>query len=36
MTVARLKELLDKFPDDLEIYIRNSNNFCGTIADLEM
>ena len=35
MTIARLKELLNKFPDDLEIYIRNSNNICGTIAELE-
>ena len=35
MTVGRLKELLNKLPDDLEIYIRHSYSVCGTIAELE-
>jgi hypothetical protein len=35
MTVKRLKEILNNLDDGLEIYIRNSYNICGNIADLE-
>lgn len=35
MTVKRLKEIIKDMPDDLEIYIRNSHNLCGTIGELE-
>ena len=35
MTVKRLKEILNNLDDDLEIFIRNSHNICGNIADLE-
>lgn len=35
MRVKRLKEILNNLDDDLEIFIRNSHNFCGNIADLE-
>lgn len=35
MKVKRLKELLNKFEDDTEIFIRNSVNICGNIAELE-
>lgn len=34
LNVKRLKELLNKFDDDVEIMIRNSNNPCGNIAEL--
>ncbi len=34
MKVKRLKEILNKFDDDVEIMIRNSNNPCGNIAEL--
>ncbi len=34
MKVKRLKEILSKLDDDLEIFIRNSVNICGNIADL--
>lgn len=32
MKVKRLKELLNNLDDDLEIFIRNSNNICGNIS----
>lgn len=35
MKVKRLKELLNNLDDDLEIFIRNSNNICGTIGELQ-
>jgi len=35
ITVKRLKEIIKDMPDDLEIYIRNSRNICGTIGELE-
>lgn len=35
LTVKRLKEIIKDLPDDLEIYIRNSHNICGTIGELE-
>ena len=35
MKVKRLKEILNNLDDDLEIFIRNSHNICGTIGDLE-
>ncbi len=35
MKVKRLKELLASLDDDLEIFIRNSHNICGTIGDLD-
>ena len=35
ITVKRLKEIIKDIPDDLEIYIRNSRNLCGTIGELE-
>lgn len=35
MKVGRLKELLNNFDDDTEIFIRNSRNFCGNISDLD-
>lgn len=35
MKVKRLKELLSNLDDDLEIFIRNSHNICGTIGDLD-
>ena len=34
MKVKRLKEILNELDDDLEIFIRNSVNICGNIADL--
>lgn len=35
MNVKRLKELLEKMPDDMEVFIRNSVNPCGNIGELE-
>lgn len=35
MKCKRLKELLNNLDDDLEIFIRNSHNICGTIGELE-
>lgn len=35
MKVKRLKELLANLDDDLEIFIRNSYNICGTIGWLD-
>lgn len=35
MKVKRLKEIINNLDDDLEIFIRNSNNICGTIGELE-
>ena len=35
MKVKRLKEILNSLDDDLEIFIRNSSNICGTIGELE-
>lgn len=35
MKVKRLKKLLCNLDDDLEIFIRNSNNKCGNIGELE-
>lgn len=35
MKVKRIKELLNTLDDDLEIFIRNSNNLCGNISELE-
>lgn len=35
MKVKRLKELLNNLDDDLDIFIRNSHNICGTIGELE-
>ena len=35
MEVKRLKELLEKMPDDMEVFIRNSVNPCGNIGELE-
>lgn len=35
MKCKRLKELLSNLDDDLEIFIRNSHNICGTIGELE-
>lgn len=35
MKVKRLKEILNNLDDDLEIFIRNSNNLCGNISELE-
>ena len=35
MKISRLKEIIKDMPDDLEVFIRNSVNTCGTIADLE-
>ena len=35
MKVKRLKELLNNLDDDLEIFIRNSNNIYGNISELE-
>lgn len=34
MKVKRLKEILNELDDDTEIFIRNSVNICGNIADL--
>lgn len=35
MKVKRLKEILNNLDDDLEVFIRNSHNICGTIGKLE-
>lgn len=35
MKVKRLKELLEKMPDDMEVFIRNSVNICGNIGELD-
>lgn len=35
MKAKRLKEILNNLDDNLEIFIRNSNNFCGNIGELE-
>ena len=35
MTIGQLKEIINKIDDDTEIFIRNSVNFCGNIAELE-
>lgn len=35
MIIKRLKELIKELPDDLEVFIRNSHNICGNIAELE-
>ena len=35
MKVKRLKELLNAIDNDLEIFIRNTNNLCGNISELE-
>lgn len=35
MKVKRLKEILNNLDDDLEVFIRNSLNICGTIGELE-
>lgn len=35
MKVKRLKEILNNLDDDLEVFIRNSYNICGTIGELE-
>lgn len=35
MKVKRLKEILNNLDDDLEIFIRNSNNLCGNISELK-
>ena len=35
MKVRRLKKLLSTLDDDLEIFIRNTNNLCGNISELE-
>lgn len=35
MKVKRLKEILNNLDDDLEVFIRNSHNICGTIGELE-
>lgn len=35
MKVKRLKEILNNLDDNLEVFIRNSLNFCGTIGELE-
>ena len=35
MKVKRLKELLEKMPDDMEVFIRNSVNPCGNIGELD-
>lgn len=35
MKVQRLKELLSKLDDEMEIFIRNSVNPCGNIQELE-
>lgn len=35
MKINRLKEIIKDMPDDLEIFIRNTNNICGSIAELE-
>jgi hypothetical protein len=35
MEVKRLKELLNNLDDELEVFIRNSNNICGDISELE-
>lgn len=35
MKVKRLKEILNNLDDDLEVFIRNSYNICGTIGELK-
>ena len=35
MKVKRLKEILNNLDDNLEVFIRNSFNICGTIGELE-
>lgn len=35
MRVKRLKEILNELDDNLEIFIRNSVNVCGNIAELD-
>lgn len=35
MKVKRLKKILNNLDDDLEIFIRNTNNICGNISELE-
>jgi hypothetical protein len=35
MKVKRLKEILNNLDDNLEVFIRNSLNICGTIGELE-
>lgn len=35
MKVKRLKKILNNLNDDLEVFIRNSYNICGTVGDLE-
>lgn len=35
MTVGRLKELLKNINDNTEVFVRNSFNICGNIADLD-
>lgn len=35
MKINRLKEIIKDMPDGMEIFIRNTNNICGNIAELE-
>lgn len=35
MNLKRLKELIEHLPDDMEVFIRNSENICGNIGELE-
>lgn len=35
MKAKRLKEILNNLDDNLEVFIRNSYNICGTIGELE-
>ena len=35
MKAKRLKEILTNIDDDMEIFVRNSVNFCGNIQELE-
>lgn len=35
MKVKRLKKILNNLDDNLEVFIRNSYNICGTIGELE-
>lgn len=35
MTIGELKQIINKIDDDMEVFIRNSVNFCGNIGELE-
>lgn len=35
MKAKRLKEIVNKLDDNIEVFVRNSKNPCGNIAELE-